>query len=273
MKTPDSILAVIVGTAIQISFCFSSPLACADVVYGMTFDGELYSVSTTDAHAELIGQATIGGVLSGLEYDSSTGQLLALTAGNAGASTSLYRVDPVTAVTTEIGPTNWPVIYEGALQFAPTGELYALNGADSDTDLTESLLQIDVQTGEATRVVRLINDDLQINGLAWTPSGLVGIDDRSDSLLSIDLQTGATTLFAETPINPGFYGGMANGSEGTGYYTAFDGTLHAFNLVDGSSSLIGDTGQFFGGLAVVPAAIPEPSSGLASALIVCSYLF
>src|SRR6056297_993396 len=183
-------------TAIAAIGLMNSPSADAETLYGMTFDGNLYSVSTTDASSTRIGQSQIGGVLSGLEYNATTGQLIALTTGNDQTASNLFQINPQDASATLIGPTGWPGLYEGGLKFAPTGELYALNGSDGPSDFSESLLRIDPLTGAATRVVRLTNNNLELNGLAWTDVGLVGIDDTSDQLLRIDITTGDTSVFA-----------------------------------------------------------------------------
>ena len=240
----------------------SLPLLLADVsraetVLGITFDGKLYSISTIDASSTLIGEGVYTGIVGGLEYDGATGDLLAISAA-IDSPTSLYRVDSTTGIATEIGPTQMNSVFEGALQFSPGGDLYATNGYVSAGSDVELLMRLDPSTG-AVLSSTAFSADVDINGLAWFGNQLIGLEARGNDLVTIDPNTATVSLLAELPRTAGSIGGMTNGPEGTGYFTA-SGDLYSFDLQSGQATSIGSTGLFLAGLAAAPTAIPEPSS-------------
>lgn len=240
-----------------ISAWFAVPSAKAETIFGITFDGDLYSISTSDASSTLIGQGTYTGIVGGLEYDPASGDLLVLSAA-LGSPTSLYRVDPTTGTSTEIGPTQIHSVFEGALQFAPGGELYATNGYAAEGSETELLMRINPNTGEVVSTTEFAAD-VDINGLAWSGNQLLGIDARGNDLVTIDPDSAAVSVLTGLPRPAGSIGGMTNGPGGSGYLTA-SGELFSFDLQTGHATSIGNTGLFLAGLAAAPVAIPEPSS-------------
>ncbi|KAA5546225.1 hypothetical protein FYK55_04870 [Roseiconus nitratireducens] len=238
--------------------------ARAQELVGITFDGDLYSISTVDASVSLIGTGTYEGIVGGLEWDPINGRLLALSA-SIDSPTSLYVVSLDDGSATPIGTTGLGNTIEGGLQFAPDGTLY---GAYTEIDAEEYLLEINPTTGAATTLASLPGDR-DINGLAWNGSGLLGLDDNSDSIVQIDVTTGNITTLASIDEAVGTIGGMTNFSDDQGYLVVGSGNLYSFNTETGAQQLVGNvggSGRFFTGLTA-PVAIPEPSGLIALAVI------
>lgn len=95
---------------------------------------------------------------------------------------ALYRIDPITGVTTELGPLLWSVGTLG-LTFDSDGVLWMLSGS--------RLHRINHQTGVATLVHSL---DILGDSLAWDGERLFAIQHTTDDLYEIDRATGDVNL-------------------------------------------------------------------------------
>lgn len=228
--------------------------------------GDLYNVSTSTAGLTLIGSTGISGI-GEIEF-SPGGTLYGFTVG--GGST-LYTINPTTAVATSVGPLGLPFVFEGGLAFSPSGTAYATNGDSADNP---QLLTINLTTGAATVVGTISGGAHDIDGLAYRSDGkLIGLDRVTNSLLLIDPTTAAASTLAAVPATVGAVGGMTI-QNGVGYYnTGGPGAtipgsneLYSFDLTTGASTLIGSfssiTGTGISGLAGISdqTTVPEPGT-------------
>jgi hypothetical protein len=110
--------------------------------------------------------------IDALDLDPATKQLFVVKSYLGQQASELYRVDPITASLTFIGPIKDA---DGddfrdvdALSFHPDGTLWGFARQGDPT--RRGLLQINAETGRATLVERTA---LDAEGLAWTPDGSV----------------------------------------------------------------------------------------------------
>ena len=238
-------------------FGFSAAISGATAIVGSWEDaappglisldviGNLWEVSETDASLTLIGNTGLVGTGS-LEYNSADGFLYSMTIRDRAA---FYRIDPTDATTMFIGSAG-EFIFEGGLQFAPDGTLYATNGAAA---AAPELLTVDLGTGMTSLVGVMSDGDHDVNGLAWRTSDdmLIGLDRETNSLLTIDPDTAMTSILAAVPETVGDVGGMA-GFGSSGFYNVQNGNLYSFDMSNGAPALIGNMGVESRGLAIIP---------------------
>jgi hypothetical protein len=220
---------------------FGSPARAA--LFGATFTGDLYKISTTDASVTFIGDTGLSN-LGGMAF-APDGTLYGMTVSLA----NLWTIDPVTAATVFVGRLSNDPTAEGALTILPDGRAFGtilLNFSD--------LFAVNLWTGQATYVATISGGFHDINGLAWRSDGmLVGLDRVSSALLAIDPVTGESSVIAAVP-EPGGTGGMTTIDGLTGFFaigTSGTYSLYSIDFYTGAQSLIGtlDISNELGGLA------------------------
>jgi len=182
-------------TAVFLTF---APQAVAQRGFLASDGHQLFRIESGTYEVELIGPMAIVSGFSefnhgALEADI-TGTLFSMT------KQRLYRVDPDTAQTTEVGLLSAGLeVFEGGLAFHPlTGEAYALN-AGSNTNTR--LLRVNTSTGQANSVGSVPPGWHDFNGLVFDKSGaLFAVDRPTDALWRID------------PVNPGGPGSFMVGT-------------------------------------------------------------
>ncbi|MDX2131206.1 MAG: hypothetical protein SFY69_04040 [Planctomycetota bacterium] len=153
------------------------------VMYALTTGADLYTLDLATGASTLVASNT--GVLpeGGLTFDASMGRLL------ANSSTDLLGVHTATAARTTIGAFNTTDTDVSGLAFDASGRLLGLakNGTLSDT-----LLSIDLSTGQATLVGDTgVSSAASVGGLAFYDGTLFMSD--GGALWSLDAATGAAT--------------------------------------------------------------------------------
>jgi hypothetical protein len=153
-------------------------------VNGLDFDsggnllGSFLNISGNTMDLVIVDQATGGLSLIGVIFDPATVQVTGLTfnsggtlygAGHLGGPSSLYTIDPATAVPTLIGPMGFDRV--GALEFGPGGILYG--GVGSGVANAGALISIDPSTGAGTLIGS--TGFLGISGLSFFP-GIVPVE-------------------------------------------------------------------------------------------------
>ena len=222
-------------------------------------DGNLYSISASDASIAAIGSTGLTDAWGALEF-SSNGTLYGITTGS---TAGLYTINPSTAAATLVGPLNLNFVFEGGLAFSPSGIAYAVNG---DSNGNPQLFTVNLSTGSATVVGTMTttpgatDGGHDINGLAWRSDGkLVGLDDNTNSLLVIDPTTAQITSTLVSLPTVGALGGMTV-LDGTGYFSLNSGDLYSFDLFSGANTLVGPMRVPMSGLAGLSETVPEPAT-------------
>ncbi|WP_337173681.1 PEP-CTERM sorting domain-containing protein [Paludisphaera sp.] len=168
----------------------------------------------------------------------------------------LYRIDPATAATTDLGNTGSRAVGGGA---GPGGDLYFLYFF-----IPSTLRQIDLP-GPASSLIGSIGFEGD-GSLAYDGRGsFYATEFGTEMLYRIDPATGASVLVGSLGLPPG--------SEGVGAAVFVDGVLYGFtgnntivmiDVATGASTYVADiqTPGAFIGAAAVPwsTAVPEPSS-------------
>ncbi|NER00091.1 MAG: hypothetical protein F6K30_25905 [Cyanothece sp. SIO2G6] len=255
-------------TALTIGLTFTSNASAASLV-GIDIDnGNLYSISNSDASLSLIGNTGISNI--GSLESGPDGKLYGFTIGS---SSQLYTFDPANGNASLVGRLNNGFIFEGGLAFSPSGIAY---GTNQNTASSPNMFSIDLSTGQATNIGLISGGSHDINGLVWRNDGkLVGLDRETNSLLEIDPNTANSSLIANLLPTVGDLGG-ATGNGSTGFFNtaAISGSneLYSFDLFTGSNTLVGSfsptiTGGGISGIAQVKTTVPEPASTLSTLLI------
>lgn len=153
--------------------------------------------------------------LGGIAIQPSTGQMFGLTTNASSPANSLVEINPQTGAAVIVGNTGLPFIVEGDLAFNPlNGMLYGVGDVGSDF-LHRNFFSINPQTGTASIISSLPNNQTDYSALAFDGLGnLYCIDDGATStstahLLRIDPATGAVLSNQLTNQHLGSAVGMA----------------------------------------------------------------
>ncbi|MDJ0789190.1 MAG: WD40 repeat domain-containing protein [Myxococcota bacterium] len=165
---------------------------------------------------------------------------------------TLYRVDEITGVATDIGLLLPRAVTMNALTFGPDGTLYAASGSSS------TLYTVDVTTGAATPFGTL--------GGGLVSSGDLVFDDEGVLWATLALFTQTDRLARLSPGGAGTVVGDIGRSSifgltfADGVLYGIGGRLYEIDRADGS--LISERGGFSNvqGLAFRPVSVPEPGA-------------
>ncbi len=147
-----------------------------------------------------------------------------------------------------------------ALMTAPlaAGAVTAYSVADDNIQLTDHLVEIDLETGQFTSKGKLSDPFIAVEGLALSPSGdLFGADDNTKTLVHIN--TGQAVALAVSNVNHNMGFGASQDSFDFGMTFACNNTLYmvvkhtnelyTVNESTGAATLVGNTGHPFTSLA------------------------
>jgi hypothetical protein len=215
-----------------------APRARAIVLFATDYTS-LYRVDTRTFTVTLVGPYAVAGsdlFIGGLCFDK-TGQMWGLGAGGAA---HLYRLNSLTAATTDVGALNIGFVFEGSLAFDPTtGILYGTNAGDSQNP---HLMTIDTSTGMATDAGQIsippgCPDCHDFGGLSFDNAGqLFGIDRVTNALWRIDKlnPSGPGTAQVGAPFGGGIVlgpdGGMTRDADNDVTYCYAGGSRHLFTV-------------------------------------------
>jgi hypothetical protein len=164
--------------------------------YGVDYnEGDLYSISTLDGTATLIGNTGLVSccyvVPGGMRWDSTTGTTY-LVIGDFHPevrSSKLYTIDLATGATTLVGPL------AGAIRDITIDNSGLMYGIDSDAD---TLVAIDKTTAQTQTIGSIGFDAIFGQGLDFDAETgvlyLASADENSSTMYTVDPATGATTL-------------------------------------------------------------------------------
>jgi len=247
--------------------CFGLPApALADFIAVEQFgQGTVVRINESTGERQVIGLTGIGGVQN-LARDPS-GVLYTLGPELPGTQRSLYTIDAVTGVATELVPLSGPLRLSAALAFsADTGLLYAV--ARDAVTLVHTLFTIDPRTGVTAAVGPLGLRGLltfNVTALDFSPEGILyghtgsptGTLYPGPGLFTVDTTTGEATVVTSIGLPPLWVQTIA---------FAPDGTLWAAGLVfakmdRNTGQVIGpelSTLRFMSGMAFLDEAPPPP---------------
>jgi hypothetical protein len=247
------------------------------------FPSNLYQLNT--ATGQVTGRRIQGATgLFGIAF-STNGTLYALSARDSFVADALFRIDPVNATATLIGPTGLSHIEKGDIAFDPvTQTLYGL--VDIPSSGVMNMFTINPSTGHATTIGSVDTGGFGgLSSLAFDASGNLlilstnspGTGINVSRLFKVDKTTAAILSSVDlTGAQLGFSAGMAiDPSTGIAYIADgnFRGTnmLYTLDTSTGVVNKVGPTGtQFrFGvtGLAFSPESTPTPEPGSAWFLV------
>lgn len=185
-------------TFVMISACLlgSSAAQGSLIMLGVNDDTDvLWSYDLNAGTCSPIGRIAEGGSrvdeIESLAFDLTTGRLYGVQDGLGNAESSLFEIDPLTAIATRIGPVGFKHVE--SLSFNPLDGL--LYGTANNGNTTE-LLTVDLPTG-AGSLVATFKKNTKIEGLTWSPDGtqLLGTSNASSSkgkLVELDPSSGKT---------------------------------------------------------------------------------
>jgi hypothetical protein len=210
--------------------------------------GDLYSISTTNAAATLIGSTGVS-QFADIEFGPN-GTLYALRIGG-GLPMELWTIDPTTAAASLIGPLGFNGI-EGDLAFTASGVLYAAQTTSSQ------VMTVDTTTAAAT-VAFWFTTNHDLNGLATRSDGkIVALDRAPNALIVIDPSNGAIVQSFSVSPALGAVSALTNHA-GQTYFTtggppSGSNELWRVHPFTGQHALVGSfngviTGYGFSGLA------------------------
>lgn len=229
-----------------------------NILFAMTFDGDLYRVDTTTAATSFVGSSVFG------VHDItqiSGGVMIGYLQGGP----FLFRIDPLTgAPFAAVQVTGLPAgqNIEGDMAYDPaTNSLYYVYFTNASGN--PNLFRININTGAVTDLGEIVvgnanlatnNDTVQMdylafgNGVLYTvvASGITGANANfNDSLISINPATRQATRVGPLNVN------LTEQSGGLDYDTAnnrlyllegFTANLYSINVANGGATLVGNTG-------------------------------
>jgi len=199
----------------------------------------LYSINATTGAATLVGSTGLRQI-SGMDWDSANGRLVALTVAG-----DQFAIDIDTGASTLIVDGNFGV---------PEGSIAFQNG----TAFTTIFDNLNSWDGTAWQQVgpSFLPGGADISGLDFGGTMLLGLATYgvdADQLVSFNTVTGAATIIGATGTNAGSVAGLAHDFLGGGWYMTDGDSLYSLNTTTGAASLIGAHGvPGFSGLAFVP---------------------
>lgn len=177
------------------------------------------------AWGSVLASLALGGALH-----AQGSELYAINSGSGG--TFLAKIDPATAVLTQVGPTGFA---SDGLAFSPDGELFAANNTNSQ------LVKLDPQTGAILQAVGPFGLGGLVEGLAFKPDdgSLWGVNVSSSTLLRIDTATGAATVVGPLTNAPSM-AGLSWSLDGTTLYgITCNSALFTIQPTTGQPTLVG----------------------------------
>ncbi|MES2697305.1 MAG: PEP-CTERM sorting domain-containing protein [Verrucomicrobiota bacterium] len=228
----------------------------AQTLYGITGAGQsssiLYQVnSTTGAIVSTIGNTGLVGITA-MRFNPADGLLYAVTTGDRGVTSNLYRINTTTAQPTLIGATG---LTGGVpdMAFSSSGTLYAWN------ENGDSLITISTTTGGVTPA-GISGIDTYQTGLAFSPGGTLYLKSDSD-FYSLNVGASSSTfLFTSGQSLSNMLAFNNAGVAYSGLRTGSATDLFTINMTTGDATLLGRAGAPFSALAFSTSAIPEPST-------------
>jgi hypothetical protein len=164
--------------------------------------GDLYTIDTTTGAQALIGSTgTPPGSVTGIRWDSSTGNTYLMTT-TCGATSTLYTMDLTSGATTSVGSSSGTCIIDIAVD--PSGLMY---GVDIVAD---TLVAIDKTTGAAAAIGSIGFNANYAQGMDFDGSTgilyLAGFDGGSftGNTYTVDLTSGLATLISPIGGGSGF---------------------------------------------------------------------
>lgn len=239
---------------------------------GIDYDtGNLYAIDPENVNAGFVNMDLVGATgvtgMADIVYNSNDGMLYGYSTG---MDAKLYRIDPETAATTQIGPLNLGFVFEGAMCFGPGGALYGANQGEAEVP---NFFTLNMTTGAGTIVNTVGGFAHDLNGMVMRDDGkFASFDRETNNLLIFNPANGFISDQLGTGLIAGEVGGMTRHYSRTflstsGPISAFPSTnsLYKVNLATGGTTLVGgfqpwlisDTG--ISGIA----AVPEPTTCIA----------
>lgn len=160
--------------------------------------GDLYTIDTTTGAQTLIGSTGLAGNVTGIRWDSSTGNTYLMSSSCSGST--LYTMDLTSGATTSVGSSSGNCIIDIAID--PSGLMY---GVDI---IADTLVAIDKTTGAASSIGSIGFNANYAQGMDFDGSTgilyLAGFDAGTftGNMYTIDLTSGLATLIS--PIGSGF---------------------------------------------------------------------
>ena len=171
--------------------------------------GTLYAVSTADGSAQSIGNTGLGGNVTGIRWDSSTGNAFAMAYDSGSGNSCLNSLDLTTGATQQIGCASGTLIIDIAID--PSGAMY---GVDI---ISDALVAIDKTTGAAQAIGSIGFNANFAQGMDFDAATgtlyLAGYDGdiSSGGIYTVDLTTGLATKLFSIPETDAFAIAVASG--------------------------------------------------------------
>jgi len=244
--------------AMAVSLSVASPASArADILYGVTFGDQLFTVNPVTGAGTLVGNL------------SSTMSAFGLAA----YQNRLYTYDQVTDRIHELNPLTGATLSSiniGAGDLIGEGDV-ALRPTDGIGFLTVSagnvgtLYTFNLNTGTSAIIGGLNGLVESIDGLAFNSANVMyGLSQNTGNLYIINQATGAETLVGATGVVDQLLSGLAFRDDGSLWAAFTNGNLYRLNVATGAATLVGATGftQISGLTALSPSvqATPEPST-------------
>lgn len=252
--------------------------AQATVVFSLSNNGQSLVRFDSSAPGAVFNIGQIGGDtvhLDGLDFRPADGLLY----GYNGSDSGIYRLDTSTGSTTRVSTSSSPVTVPLGIDFNPVADRLRVVTPNQENS------RVNIATGAATKDGALAYGAADINqgktahiiDAAYTNNDtnpatgtqLYYIDSVLDTLVTTSNPNGGVlSTVGALGLDVNDYTGFdilttANGSN-IGYASINSGRstgLYSINLSSGAASFIGDIGASnLYGLAVMPSAVPEPSS-------------
>ena len=160
-----------------------------DQFIGLAFGGDVFRIDTDGSGSSNIGNSGFGG--NSLAKDS-TGELFTIT-GLPGGIRPLVKIDPETgsgSLSTQFDLSG--SLISSALAFSPTDEVFTIARFDQISPPGDDLFKLDIETGQQTYLGTTLGFS-RIQGLDFSPEGILYGWDISEGLVIIDSETGQTT--------------------------------------------------------------------------------
>ena len=162
-------------------------------------NGGLYAIDTATGATQLIGSTGLGGNVTGIRWDSTSGSSYAMSYDSGAGQSCLYSLDLTSGATQQIGCASGMLIIDIAID--PSGLMYGLD------IIGDNLVAIDKTSGAAAVIGSIGFDANFAQGMDFDPSTgilyLAGYDRTTSqgNMYTVDVTSGAATLIA--PIGPG----------------------------------------------------------------------
>jgi hypothetical protein len=222
-------------------------VACAEVLYGLTFDEQLIAIDSTTGSGTLIGN--LDSDMKGFGLAALNGRLYTFDQ-NADVVRELDSATGHTIDTIDIGIGN--IAGEGAIAFRSDGLGFL-------TGYIYGMWSFDITAHSST----YIGANPVMDGLDFDSKDILyGLSQMTADLYIIDQVTGATTLVGPTGFTASnLLGGLAFGSDGT-LYAVINNALYTLNKNTGAGTFIGNIGfSRVSGLTALESVLKVVSTG------------